>query len=196
MKEHRRSLSRHPVFRILVIWVIQALALVILTFLISGLRVDSLAVAFVAAAVIGLMNALLWPLLSYVLLPFAVLTLGVYRYQQIAYLARAGARYASTHGAQYRADHRLSVGDAVVWEQDIYEKGILPRISSLNPAQLTLNTDWSQGNNEANAADSSTRFQSTIPNSVSVTVAYEWFPEAFLGSPLTFTSSSTMPMTY
>ena len=41
------------------------------------------------------------------------LALGVYRYQQIAYLARAGARYASTHGAQYRADNRLSVGNAI-----------------------------------------------------------------------------------
>jgi putative membrane protein len=78
MKKHRTPLSRRPVIRILVIWLIQALALVILTFLLSGLRVDSLGVAFAAAAVIGLMNALLWPLLSYVLLPFAVLTLGLF----------------------------------------------------------------------------------------------------------------------
>ena len=77
MKKRRQSLSRHPVTRILIIWVIEALALVILTFLISGLRVDSLVTAFVAAAVIGLLNAVLWPMLSYVLLPFAVLTLGL-----------------------------------------------------------------------------------------------------------------------
>ena len=77
MREHRKPLSQYPVIRILVIWVIQALALVILTFLLSGLRVDSLWIAFAAAGVIGLLNALLWPLLSYVLLPFAVLTLGL-----------------------------------------------------------------------------------------------------------------------
>jgi putative membrane protein len=77
MKKRRQSLSRHPITRILVIWVIEALALVILTFLISGLRVDSLVTAFVAAAAIGLLNAVLWPMLSYVLLPFAVLTLGL-----------------------------------------------------------------------------------------------------------------------
>jgi putative membrane protein len=70
-------LARHPVSRILIIWIIEALALVLLTFLLRGLRVDSLETAFVAAAVIGLLNALLWPLLSYVLLPFAVLTLGL-----------------------------------------------------------------------------------------------------------------------
>ena len=77
MKKYRKPLSQHPVIRIMVICVIQALALVILTFLLSGLRVDSLLVAFAAAAVIGLLNAFLWPLLSYVLLPFAVLTLGL-----------------------------------------------------------------------------------------------------------------------
>ncbi|NIV33668.1 MAG: phage holin family protein [Anaerolineae bacterium] len=77
MKKRRQSLTTHPAIRILIIWVIQALALLILTFLLSGLWVDNLAVAFIAAAVIGLLNALLWPLLSYILLPFAVLTLGL-----------------------------------------------------------------------------------------------------------------------
>ena len=77
MKERRQPLSRRPVIRILIIWVIQALALVILTFLISGLKVDRLLTAFSAAAVIGLLNAVLWPLLSFILLPFAVLTLGL-----------------------------------------------------------------------------------------------------------------------
>jgi uncharacterized membrane protein YvlD (DUF360 family) len=63
--------------RILIIWVIEAFALIIMTWLISGLTMDSLGTAFLASAVIGLLNALLWPLLSYVLLPFAVLTLGL-----------------------------------------------------------------------------------------------------------------------
>jgi len=77
MRKHRNSLPQHPVIRILVIWVIQALALIILTWLLGGMYVDSLWIAFAAAAVIGLLNAFLWPLLSYVLLPFAVLTLGL-----------------------------------------------------------------------------------------------------------------------
>ncbi len=77
MKKHRESRARHPIIRILAIWVIQALALVVLTFLLRGLHVDDLRAAFVASAVIGLLNAFLWPLLSYVLLPFAVLTLGL-----------------------------------------------------------------------------------------------------------------------
>ena len=77
MRTHRKALSQHPVIRILVIWVIHALGLIVLTALLSGLHVDDLWIAFAAAGVIGLLNAFLWPLLSYVLLPFAVLTLGL-----------------------------------------------------------------------------------------------------------------------
>ena len=42
MKKRRQSLSRHPVTRILIIWVIEALALVILTFLVLVLASQSL----------------------------------------------------------------------------------------------------------------------------------------------------------
>jgi putative membrane protein len=77
MGEPKNQLSRRPIIRILVIWIIEALALMTLTGLISGLKVADLRAAFVASAAIGLLNALLWPLLSYILLPFAVLTLGL-----------------------------------------------------------------------------------------------------------------------
>ena len=66
-----------PIIRILVIWAIEAFALGLLTSLLPALQVDSVGTAFVAAAVIGLLNALLWPILSYLILPFAVLTLGL-----------------------------------------------------------------------------------------------------------------------
>jgi putative membrane protein len=77
VSKHRQRLAGRPVVRILVIWLIQALALLALTAVLNGLRVDSLGAALAAAAAIGLLNALLWPLLTYVLLPFAVLTLGL-----------------------------------------------------------------------------------------------------------------------
>jgi hypothetical protein len=125
-----------------------------------------------------------------------VLALGVYRYQQVAYLARVGARYASTHGAQYRVDHRMPVGNTAIWEQDIRDNGVLPRCSVLDPGKLTVTATWSAGNNEANAADSATNFTSTIKNAVTVTVTYQWFPEAFIPAPITLTSNATVPMAY
>lgn len=69
--------SKHPLIRILIIWIIQALALFLMTAILSKLYMDSIATAFITVAVIGLLNALLWPLLSYLILPFAVLTLGL-----------------------------------------------------------------------------------------------------------------------
>lgn len=77
MKRKRAPLTKHPVVRILIIWVIQTTALIIMALLMRSVQIDSLGAAFVATAAIGLINALLWPLLTYVLVPFAVLTLGL-----------------------------------------------------------------------------------------------------------------------
>ena len=73
----RNPRRRSTVVRILVIWAIQTAALIIMAFLLNGVTIDSLGTAIWAAAIIGLLNALLWPLLSFVLVPFAVLTLGI-----------------------------------------------------------------------------------------------------------------------
>jgi len=77
MKDNRtRNLMRFTV-RGVVIWAIQVVGLVVMAWLLPGVSVDSLRTAVLAAAVIGLVNALLWPILSYLILPFAVLTLGL-----------------------------------------------------------------------------------------------------------------------
>ena len=48
-----------------------------MAWLLPGVQVEGVGTAIVAVGVIALLNALLWPLLSYILLPFAVLTLGL-----------------------------------------------------------------------------------------------------------------------
>ena len=70
--ERPRTLS--SVVRILVIWVIQTAALITMAFLLKRVTIDSFGTALWAVAVIGLLNALLWPLLSFILVPFAVVT--------------------------------------------------------------------------------------------------------------------------
>ena len=69
--------KRSSLVRILVIWAIQTVALIIMAFLLNGVTIDSFGTALWGAAIIGLLNALLWPLLSFVLVPFAVFTLGI-----------------------------------------------------------------------------------------------------------------------
>ena len=78
MRQHRRSIGRHPVVRILIIWIITSLGLILMSLLLNGLSIDRAGTALVAAAAIGLLNALLWPILSRVLLPFAVFTGGLF----------------------------------------------------------------------------------------------------------------------
>ncbi len=147
-----------------------------------------------AAAVVEF--AAVAPLVMLLLIGFAVLTLGVYRYQQVAFLAREGARYASTHGAQYRADNHLPVGDVATWTQDIRDNGILAWSSALDASRLTCTATWSAGDNRANAADSTNQFTTHIDNAVTVTVTYQWFPEAYLTGPITLTSTATTPTAY
>lgn len=77
MKTKPKPFFKSPIIRIIIIWIVQAFALILMTAVLKGLYIDNVATAFVAAAVIGLLNALLWPILSYLILPFAVLTLGL-----------------------------------------------------------------------------------------------------------------------
>ena len=65
------------VTRILIIWVIQTLGLLLLTRIIDGVQVETAGDALVAVAVITLLNGFLWPILSFIILPFAVFTLGL-----------------------------------------------------------------------------------------------------------------------
>ena len=58
------------------LWVLQTFALFVLELIMPRVSVDGVATAFLAAAVIGLLNAFLWPILTRILLTFAVLTLG------------------------------------------------------------------------------------------------------------------------
>jgi uncharacterized membrane protein YvlD (DUF360 family) len=60
-----------------VVWVITAGALMLLSALLAGFDVKDFEVALVTAASIGLVNALVWPLVIRFALPFTVVTLGL-----------------------------------------------------------------------------------------------------------------------
>ena len=63
--------------RLCVLWILQAAALIVLAVILPGVHLRTLEEALVAAAIIGLLNAVLWPILSYVALPLMVATLGI-----------------------------------------------------------------------------------------------------------------------
>lgn len=63
---------------LLIRWVINALALVTVSQFIRGIEVDTLFSAFVAAAVLGVINAVLRPILLLLTLPITILSLGLF----------------------------------------------------------------------------------------------------------------------
>ncbi len=64
-------------YRTIILWIGYSLGFLLIDYLSVGLRMDTWETAFVAAAIVGILNALLWPILSRILLPFMVLTVGV-----------------------------------------------------------------------------------------------------------------------
>jgi putative membrane protein len=64
--------------RVLLVWLVNALALLALPYVFPWVRVDSFVAALIAALALGLINTLIRPLLILLTLPATVLTLGLF----------------------------------------------------------------------------------------------------------------------
>jgi len=64
--------------QLLVVWLINALALIAVAYLMPGITVASFGAALVAALVLGLINAFVRPILVLLTLPVTILTLGLF----------------------------------------------------------------------------------------------------------------------
>ena len=119
-----------------------------------------------------------------------IVALGVYRYQQVASLARQAARYASVHGGQYALD----TGNSMATSSSVYSTIIQPGAVGLDSTKLTYSVTWDNATELpiylANPATGQYR-----RNRVTVTISYTWIPEAYFGS-VTLTSTSVMEMSY
>jgi hypothetical protein len=103
--------------------------------------------------------------------------LGVFRYQEVARLAREGARYAAVRGEAYSR----ATGQPTAVPADVHANVVLPGGVALKPALLSSNVTWSPDKQPGSL--------------VTVTVNYKWLPEAFFGVVM-FSSTATMPVTY
>ena len=66
--------------RLLISWVINALALLALPYIFESIRVEGFYTALITALVLGLVNALIRPLLILLTLPINILTLGLFTF--------------------------------------------------------------------------------------------------------------------
>ena len=64
--------------RILIVWLINALALLAVAYVMPSIHVDSFGTALVAAVVLGLVNAVIRPILVLLTLPATLLSLGLF----------------------------------------------------------------------------------------------------------------------
>ena len=116
--------------------------------------------------------------------------LGVFRYQQIASLARNASRWACVHGTSYAT----FTGNPAASASDVYNNAIEPYATGLNLSKLSYSVSWSNSNSPSYMAVVSGNTVS-VANTVAVTVNYQWLPEAFLGAK-TLSSSSVSVMSY
>jgi hypothetical protein len=117
----------------------------------------------VEGAVVGSLSLLL-------LLGMVVIGSGVFRYQQVASLAREGSRYAAVNKA--------TQPDATA----IMNNCLLNYAAGMNSNKLSCTVNW----NTINGAVAT----------VTVAVTYQWTPEAFLApTALSLTSTSTVLVT-
>src|SRR3954451_16068419 len=86
--------------------------------------------------------ALVYPLVFMFCLGLVVGAMGVFRYQELASLARRGARYASVHGYQYSKD----TGNPAATPADVYANAIDPYAVGLDKSQLGYSVTWNKSN--------------------------------------------------
>jgi len=66
------------VLKLLLVWVVNTVALLAVAYLMPSVRVESFGTALIAAALLGLANAVIRPILILLTLPVTVLTLGLF----------------------------------------------------------------------------------------------------------------------
>jgi Flp pilus assembly protein TadG len=166
--------------------------------------------------------AIIYPVVFLLLLGLVIGGIGIFRYQETASLARAAARYASTHGAQYRKDTGVGTGTAgtaspapngnsnsllwyqaaptgaagsdTSWTGDIYDTAVRPNLVALDPQYLTCQVAWPPVKSPSGVVVQN-QPDNWPGSTVTVTVTYQWLPDLYFIGPITLTSTSTMPIT-
>ncbi len=133
-------------------------------------------------------GAIVLPVLFLLIIGLIVVGLGVYRYQQVAALAREGARFASVRGGNYAQDTGAATAD-----QGAVDAYVKTKAAGLDPTLITCTVTWDDASKSPNylANPATNQFRT---NYVTVTVSYTWTPEALFGTQ-TMTSTSRMPLT-
>jgi putative membrane protein len=72
------SNAEPPTMRLIINWIVSAISLLVVAYLVPGIYVHSFGAALIAAAVIGIINATLGLFLKIITLPLTLITLGIF----------------------------------------------------------------------------------------------------------------------
>jgi Flp pilus assembly protein TadG len=104
-------------------------------------------------------SAIVLPVALIVLLAIVSGALAVFTYQQVASLAREGARAASVHGYEYSQSTASTAWTA----SDVYNNAISPKIVNLDTTQLTYGVVWSPNNRQGSFVSVTLTYQMSVP---------------------------------
>ena len=130
--------------------------------------------------------AVVAPVFVLILFGLIIGGLGVFRYNQVASLAREAARHASVRGSEYARE----TGQPAATQDSVHKEAVLSRAAGMDADRLSTTVTW----DASNAPRRTNADRSVTTNYVVVTVTYRWAPEALFGGEFTLTSTSKMPM--
>jgi Flp pilus assembly protein TadG len=134
--------------------------------------------------------AIIAPVVLLVLIGMLVGGMGIFRYQQLAHLAREASRWASVHGA----DYAKNTGNTAATAADVYNTIIAPNASAMNLGRLSYSVTWDTDNRPYRTVVSNNQVV-RVNNTVTVSITYNWIPEYYLRGVILGASSCT-PMAY
>ena len=158
-------------------------------------------------------SAIVLPIAFMLILAVIVGGMGIFRYQEVAHLARQTARYAAVHGGQYAQENTSAITAGTlpnVNENYLAQNVAAANAVSLDSSQLSVSVsitthggtyDWDDTTDNNNRLPYSSYTDSNsnpvyVTNTVQVTVSYQWMPEWSLVGPITLTSTAVVPMSY
>lgn len=121
-----------------------------------------------------------------------VVGLGIFRYNQVAHLAREGARFACVRGSQYASEENTKAATAEDVTAFIKDLAV-----GLDLDAMACTVTWDKSNAPTYADPNSTPPGRPVANRVIVTVNYKWSPEwltELLGAEIVLSSTADLPM--
>jgi len=139
--------------------------------------------------------AMVYPVLIVLMLGIILLSIGVFRYQQVAHIAREASRWAAVRGAKYAQE----TGNAAATKDSVFDNAIKPQAAGmrLTSTNLTYDVTWQSSNAQTTTKTVTVGGVSTVKetaNTVTVTVTYTWNTGLFGNIPVS--STSVMVMSY